>query len=155
LGIPLMIAIIGGETHRFKPLVDLYRQAGKEAGHAPEQLKVGIHSLGYVVNTKEEAIHDFYPGYTEMFSRIGKERGFPPVTRSGFDAQNGPLGALLVGSPEEVAEKILRHSKALGGVSRFTFQMDVNIPHEKLMESIELIGSKVSPLVKDGILNNL
>jgi alkanesulfonate monooxygenase SsuD/methylene tetrahydromethanopterin reductase-like flavin-dependent oxidoreductase (luciferase family) len=148
-----MVAVIGGETHRFKPLIDLYRQAGKEAGHAREQLKVGLHSLGYVANTREEAIQDFYPGYAEMFNRIGKERGFPPVTRAGFDAQNGPLGALLVGSPEEVAEKILRHSKALGGISRFTFQMDVSIPHKKLMESIELIGSKVSPLVKDSISN--
>jgi probable LLM family oxidoreductase len=152
LGMPLMVAVIGGETHRFKPLVDLYRQAGKEAGHAPEQLKVGLHSLGYVANTREEAIQDFYPGYAEMFNRIGKERGFPPVTRERFDAQNGPTGALLVGSPEEVAEKILRHSKALGGISRFTFQMDVSIPHKKLLESIELIGSKVSPLVKDQVL---
>ena len=152
LGMPLMVAVIGGETHRFKPLVDLYRQAGKEAGHAPEQLKVGLHSLGYVANTREEAIQDFYPGYAEMFNKIGKERGFPPVTKARFDAQNGPLGALLVGSPEEVAEKILRHSKALGGISRFSFQMDVSIPHKKLMESIELIGSKVSPLVKDQVI---
>ncbi len=153
LGMPLMVAVIGGETHRFKPLVDLYRQAGKEAGHTPEQLKVGLHSLGYVANTREEAIQDFYPGYKEMFNRIGKERGFPPVTRERFDAQNGPTGALLVGTPEEVAKKIMRHSEALGGISRFTFQMDVSIPHKKLMESIELIGSKVSPLVKDRILN--
>ncbi len=98
-------------------------------------------------------MQNLYPGYAEMFGRIGKERGFPPVTRAGFDAQNGPLGALLVGSAEEVAEKILQHSKALGGISRFTFQMDVSISHKKLMESIELIGSKVSPLVKAGILN--
>jgi len=152
LGMPLMVAVIGGETHRFKPLVDLYRKAGKEAGHAPEQLKVGLHSLGYVANTKEEAIQDFYPGYAEMFNRIGKERGFPPVTKERFDAQNGLTGALLVGNPEEVAEKILRHSEALGGISRFTFQMDTGIPHEKLMKSIELIGSKVSPLVKDQVL---
>ncbi len=148
LGMPLMVAVIGGETHRFKPLVDLYRKAGKEAGHTPEELKVGLHSLGYVANIRGEAIHDFYPGYAEMFTRIGKERGFPPVTKERFDAQNGPTGALLVGNPEEVAEKILRHSEALGGISRFTFQMDAGIPHKKLMESIELIGSKVSPLVK-------
>lgn len=152
LGIPLMVAIIGGETHRFKPLVDLYRKAGKEAGHTPEQLKVGLHSLGYVANSNEEAIQDYYPGYAEMFNRIGKERGFPPVTKERFDAQNGLTGALLVGNPEEVAEKILRHSEALGGISRFTFQMDTGIPHEKLMKSIELIGSKVSHLVKDQVL---
>lgn len=147
LGLPLMVAVIGGETHRFAPLVHLYRKAGEKAGFAPEQLKVGLHSLGYVAKTTEEAIADYYPGYAEMFTRIGLERGFQPVTRVGFNAQNGPKGALLVGSPEEVAQKILRHSEALGGISRLSFQMDVGIPHEKLLKSIELIGKKVSPLV--------
>lgn len=149
LGLPLMVAVIGGETHRFKPLVDLYRKAGEEVGFAPEQLKVGLHSLGFVANTTEEAIEDYYPGYAEMFTRIGKERGFPPVSRERFNAQNGPSGALLVGSPERVAEKILRHSKSLGGISRFTFQMDAGIPHEKLLRSINLIGKRVSPLVNN------
>jgi probable LLM family oxidoreductase len=148
LGLPLMLAVIGGETHRFRPLVDLYRQAGEMAGHPPEQLKVGLHSLGYVARSREEAISDYYPGYAEMFTRIGKERGFPPVSKARFDAQNGPTGALLVGGPEEVAEKILRHSEALGGISRFTFQMDAGLPHGKLIEAIELIGGKVIPLVK-------
>ena len=147
LGLPLMVAVIGGETHRFRPLIDLYKRAGEQAGHSPEQLKVGLHSLGYVAETKAEAVNDYYPGYAEMFTKIGKERGFAPVTRQGFDAQNGFTGALLVGSPEEVAEKILRHSKSLGGISRFTFQMDANLPHEKLLQAIELIGTKVSPLV--------
>lgn len=148
LGLPLMVAVIGGETHRFRPLIDLYRRAGKAAGFAPEQLKVGLHSLGYVAKTSEQAVDDYYPGYAETFTRIGKERGWPPVTRTRFDAQNGPTGALLVGSPEEVAEKILRHSEALGGISRFTFQMDnASLPHSKLLESIELIGSKVSGMV--------
>jgi len=148
LGLPLMVAVIGGETHRFRPLVDLYREAGKQAGHAPEKLTVGLHSLGYVSHTTEEAINDFYPGYAETFTRIGRERGWPPVTRTHFDAQNGPRGALLVGSPEEVAAKILRHSESLGGISRFTFQMDnASLSHEKLMQSIELIGTKVAPLV--------
>jgi probable LLM family oxidoreductase len=148
LGLPLMVAVIGGETHRFRPLVDLYRRAGKDAGFAPEQLKVGLHSLGYVADTSEEAISDFYPGYAETFTRIGKERGWPPVTREHFMAQNGPSGALLVGSPEEVAQKIRRHSESLGGITRFTFQMDnAALSHERLMRSIELIGSKVAPLV--------
>ncbi|MBK7408920.1 MAG: LLM class flavin-dependent oxidoreductase [Saprospirales bacterium] len=147
LGLPLMVAVIGGETHRFRPLIDLYRQAGEKAGYPPAQLKVGLHSLGYVANTKAEAVEDYYPGYAEMFTQIGKERGFPPVTRARFDAQNGPTGALLVADPEEVAAKILQHSEALGGISRFTFQMDVGIPHEKLMRAIELIGSKVSAIV--------
>lgn len=152
LGLPLMIAIIGGETHRFKPLVDLYREAGKQAGHAPETLSVGLHSLGYVGNTTEEAIADYFPGYAEMFTRIGKERGWPPVTRAAFDAQRGPLGAFLVGSPEEVAEKIIRHSKALGGITRLSFQMDnAGLSHEKLLNAIELIGSKVSALVNKAI----
>ncbi|MDH4092727.1 MAG: LLM class flavin-dependent oxidoreductase [Cyclobacteriaceae bacterium] len=147
LGLPLMVAIIGGETHRFRPLIDLYKQAGERAGHPPNQLKVGLHSLGYVANSTEEAVADYYPGYAEMFTRIGKERGFPPVTRAGFDAQNGRTGALLVGSPEEVAAKIVRHSNALGGISRFTFQMDAGLSHEKLLRSIALIGTKVSPFV--------
>ena len=148
LGLPLMVAIIGGDTHRFRPLVDLYRQAGKEAGHSPEVLKVGLHSLGYVGNTTEEAVADYYPGYAETFTRIGRERGWPPVTRERFDAQRGPLGAFLVGSPEEVAQKILRHSEALGGISRVSFQMDnAGLSHEKLLQSIKLIGSKVAPIV--------
>jgi probable LLM family oxidoreductase len=147
LGMPLMVAVIGGETHRFRPLIDLYRRAGKEAGYEPEQLKVGLYSLGYVAESTEEAIEEYYPGYAKMFTQIGKERGFGPVTRAGFTAQAGKLGALVVGGPEEVAEKIIRHSEALGGIDRFTFQMDVGIPHEKLLKSIEIIGQKVIPLV--------
>jgi probable LLM family oxidoreductase len=148
LGLPLMVAVIGGETHRFRPLVDLYKEAGKRAGHSPEKLKVGLHSLGYVANTAKEAVEEYYPGYAETFTKIGKERGWPPVTRAQFNAQNGPKGALLIGGPEEIAEKIIRHSEALGGISRFTFQMDnAGLPHEKLMRSIDLIGEVVSPLV--------
>jgi len=151
LGIPLMVAIIGGETHRFRPLVDLYREAGEKAGHAPESLKVGLHSIGYVGNTSEEATNDFFPGYAKVFTQIGRERGWPPVTRQHYDAQTGPTGALLVGSAEEVAEKILRHSEALGGISRVTFQMDqAQLPQEKLLKSIELIGQKLKPLVDKG-----
>jgi probable LLM family oxidoreductase len=148
LGLPLMVAVIGGDTHRFRPLIDLYRQSGEKAGHPPEQLKVGLHSLGYVANTTEEAVEDYYPGYAETFTRIGKERGWPPVTKAHFNAQTGHYGALLVGNPEEVAEKILRHSEALGGISRLTFQMDnAGLSHDKLLKSIELIGTKVAPWV--------
>lgn len=148
LGLPLMVAVIGGETHRFRPLVDLYREAGEKAGHSPETLKVGLHSLGYVGESKEKAVEDFFPGYAETFTKIGRERGWPPVTRPHFDAQNGPRGALLVGDAEEVAEKILRHSEALGGISRFTFQMDnAGLSHEQLLKAIELIGTKVIPIV--------
>jgi len=148
LGLPLMIAIIGGETHRFAPLVELYRNAGEKAGHDPEKLKVGVHSLGYVAETREQAIKEFFPGYAEMFTKIGRERGWPPVTMSHFESQIGPTGALVVGNVEEVAEKVLRHSEALGGLSRFSFQLDVaGLSHQQLMKSIELIGTKVSPLI--------
>lgn len=149
LGLPLMVAIIGGETHRFRPLVDLYREAGKSAGHPPERLTVGLHSLGYVAATTAEAVADFYPGYARTFTDIGKERGSPPVTRAGFEAQAGPRGALLVGNPEEVAAKILRHAEALGGISRVTFQMDVAaLPHPKLMAAIDLLGTRVAPVLR-------
>ncbi|GAB5474233.1 MAG: LLM class flavin-dependent oxidoreductase [Maribacter sp.] len=148
LGLPLMVAVIGGQTHRFAPLVQSYRQAGEKAGFAPEELKVGLHSLGYVAESTENAIADYYPGYRKVFNKIGRERGFAPVTREGFDAQNAsPQGALLVGEPAEVAEKIMHHSEALGGISRVTFQMDVGIAHDKLMKSIALIGDTLKPLL--------
>lgn len=149
LGLPLMVAIIGGETHRFRRLVDLYRHFGQEAGYGPETLRVGVHALGYVAETTEEAINDFYPGYARAFTRIGKERGWPPVTRAQFDALRSPTGALLVGNPEEVAEKLLKHSESLGGIDRITFQMSVaDLPHEKLMRSIELLGTRLAPIVR-------
>lgn len=149
LGLPLMVAIIGGDTHRFRPLVDLYREAGHRAGHAPEQLQVGLHSLGYVAPTTAQALEEFYPGYARTFTARARERGGPPVTRAQFDAQTGPLGALLVGGPEEVAAKIRRHSEALGGITRVTFQMDVaTLPHEKVLQAIELIGSRVTPALR-------
>ena len=149
LGLPLMVAIIGGETHRFGPLVELYREAGRRAGHPPDQLKVGLHSLGYVGETTREAADEFFPGYAQTFTKIGKERGWPPVTRAQFDAQTGPKGALIVGGPEDVAEKILRHSAALGGVSRVSFQMDnAALPHAKLMRAIELLGTRVAPALR-------
>ena len=146
LGLPLMVAVIGGETHRFRRAVDLYRAAGAQAGHAPEKLKVGLHSLGYVAPSREEAVQDYFPGYAKTFTRIGRERGWPPVSRERFDAQNGPTGALLVGDPDEVGEKILRHAEALGGVDRVTFQMDnAELPREKLLRSIQLIGERIKP----------
>src|SRR5919205_586424 len=150
LGLPLMVAIIGGETHRFRPLVDLYRQAGKEAGYSAEQLKVGVHSLGYVAESTQEAVDDFYPGYARTMTEIGKERGWSKMTRESFDAQRGPKGSLLVGGPDEVAEKIIRHSKALGGISRITFMMNpASLPHEKLMRATKLIGTHVAPILRE------
>ena len=149
LGLPLMVAVIGGETHRFRPLVDLYREAGHRAGFKPEQLKVGLHSPGYVAATNEQAITDYYPGYAELWTKLGRERGWPPVTKGQFDSLIAPRGVLVVGGPEQVAEKLIRHSEALGGVDRFTFQMDnAGLTHNQLKSSIELIGKKVIPLVR-------
>lgn len=152
LGLPLMVAVIGGETHRFRPLIDIYREAGSRAGYKPEELKVGLHSPGYVGANDEQAIADYYPGYAELWTKLGRERGWPPVTRPHFDSLIAPQGVLVVGGPEKVAEKILRHSEALGGIDRFTFQMDnAGLTHEQLMKAIELIGTKVIPLVKSAL----
>ena len=150
LGLPLMIAVIGGETHRFKPLIDMYKEAGRRAGHSPDKLKVGLHSLGYVAESHQEAIENYFPGYAKTFTRIGKERGWPPVTLQRFKDQNGPSGALMIGSADEISQKILNHSRALGGISRFTFQMDnAELSHKQLLKSINLIGEKVAPYIRE------
>jgi probable LLM family oxidoreductase len=155
LGLPLMVAIIGGETRHFRPLIDLYREAGRRAGHSPDQLKVGIHSLGYVAETTQEAADDFFPGYARAFTDVGKERGWPAVTRAGFDAQRGSQGALIIGNPNEVVKKIVRHSKALGGISRITFQMNVaSLSQVKMMRAIELLGTQVAPALREELGGN-
>ena len=149
LGLPLMIAIIGGETRRFRRHVDLYREAGARAGHSPDRLKVGVHALGYVASTTEQAINDFFPGYARTFTKIGKERGWPPVTRAHFDTLRDKHGALLVGTPEEIAEKIVAHSDALGGISRISFQMDVaGLTQARHLGGIELLGTQVAPALR-------
>jgi probable LLM family oxidoreductase len=155
LGLPLMVAIIGGETHRFRPLVDLYRQSGKEAGYSADQLKVGVHSLGYVAENTKQAADDFFPGYARTMTDIGKERGWPKMTRNHFEEQMGSQGALIVGDPDEVIEKIIRHSKALGGISRITFMMNpASLPHDKLMRATELIGTQVAPALREKLVGN-
>jgi alkanesulfonate monooxygenase SsuD/methylene tetrahydromethanopterin reductase-like flavin-dependent oxidoreductase (luciferase family) len=152
LGLPLMVAIIGGETRRFRPLVDLYREAGRRAGFSAAHLKVGVHSLGYVAETSRQAADDFFPGYARAINTVGKERGWGPMTRAQFEAQLTPNGALLVGSPEEVAAKILRHSEALGGISRLTFMMNgSSLSHPNLMSAIELIADRVAPVVREKV----
>ena len=154
LGLPLMVAIIGGEPHRFRPLIDRYREAG--SGHSPDQLKVGIHSLGYVADNSTIAEDEFFPGYARSFTEIGRERGWPPMTRAHFDAQLGPTGALLVGDPETVAEKILCVNESLGGISRITFQMSVAaLPHAKMLRAIELLGTRVAPLVRTALASGI
>jgi alkanesulfonate monooxygenase SsuD/methylene tetrahydromethanopterin reductase-like flavin-dependent oxidoreductase (luciferase family) len=110
-----MVAIIGGEPQRFRALIDLYRETGKRFGYSPDRLRVGVHALGYVAPTTQQAIDDFFPGYARAIASVAKERGWPAVTRADFDAQRSPEGALLVGNAEEVVEKIVRYSEALGG----------------------------------------
>jgi probable LLM family oxidoreductase len=149
LGLPLMVAIIGGEPHRFRPLIDLYRQSGIRSGHKPEQLKVGLHMIGFLGETTEKAANDFFPGYARTFTEIGKERGWPPTTRAQFDALRLPTGALLIGDAETVTEKILYVNEALGGISRLTFQMGVStLPHKKMLNAIEILGNAVAPAVR-------
>jgi len=145
LGLPLMVAIIGGDPARFRPLVDLYREAGRRAGHPLESLKVGVHALGYVAPSAKQALDEFYPGYMEGMTKAGQERGWGPVTRAHFDAEVGPRGALIVGGPDEVIDKIRHYDAVLGGIARLTFQMDLAaLPHETLMRSIELLGTRVA-----------
>jgi len=149
LGLPLMVAIIGGQPERFRSLIDLYRAAGQQAGHSPEQLNVGVHALGYVTATSDEAANDFYPGFAKAIDTVAKERGWPPLTRASFDAQRGPEGALLIGTADEVVEKIMRYNDVLGGISRISFQMNAgSLPHAKLLRAIEAIGTRVAPAVR-------
>ena len=151
LGLPLVVAIIGGAPRRFRSLVDLYREAGRRAGHPASQLQVGVHCIGFVGDTDQQAADAFYPGYAKMFTEIGAERGFAPVTRAGYDAQRGEGGPFLIGSAETVAAGIRRVSDDLGGLSRVTLQMTNGlVPHEAIMRSIDLLGTKVVPLVHDG-----
>jgi len=149
LGLPLMVAIIGGEPKRFRPLIDLYREAGRRAGHSAEKLIVGLHSIGFLGETTQQAADDFYPGYAHTFTEIGKERGWAPTTRAHFDAVRGPTGALLIGDAETVTEKILYVNEVLGGISRITFQMGVStLPHRKMLRAIEILGTQVAPIVR-------
>jgi probable LLM family oxidoreductase len=149
LGLPLMVAIIGGTFERFRPLVDLYREAGARAGHRPEMLKVGIHAMGFVGETDAGARDAFFPGWAHLTTKIGRERGWSPPTRQQFDAMAGPEGAFLVGNPQTVADKMLHASETLGGVSRITFQMSTaSLETAAMRQSIELLGAEVAPVVR-------
>lgn len=152
LGLPLIVAIIGGEARRFRPLIDLYRETGQRQGHVAEQLKVGVHSLGFLAESTAQAADSLYPAYAHTFNRLGRERGWPPVTREQFDASRGALGALVVGDTANVAEKILYENEILGGISRFAIQLTVGtLPHAQVMRAIELLGTRVAPIVRKGV----
>ena len=149
LGLPLAVAIIGGEPARFAPLVELYREAAREGGHDPATLPVSINSHTYVAETSRQAADEFFPGYAAMMTRIGRERGWPPMTRAQYERGRAPGGHLLVGSPQEVADKILAQHE-LFGHDRFLAQMSLGtLPHEHAMRSTELLGTEVLPLVRD------
>ena len=151
LGLPLAVAIIGGEPARFAPLVDLSRSAAREAGHDPAGRPVSINSHTYVAETSQQAADEFFPAYAAMMTRIGRERGWPPMTRAQFDQLRSPRGALLVGSPQEVAEKVLAQHE-LFRHDRFLAQMSLGtLPHAHAMRSLELLGTEVVPLVRAGL----
>jgi probable LLM family oxidoreductase len=148
LGLPLMVAIIGGEPRQFGPLIDLYRRAGAQAGHAPETLQVGLHVFGFVAENTQAAADTIYPGWHEMFTKVSRERGFSPPSRAQFDATSGPNGAFFMGDPDTVAEKLVRISGQLGGVDRISLQMtNPRLAHADLLRGIELLGTEVAPRV--------
>jgi probable LLM family oxidoreductase len=149
LGLPLMVAIIGGTFERFRPLIDLYRESGLSAGHSPETLKVGVHAMGFVGETDTAARDAFFPGWAHLTGRIGRERGWPPPSRQQFDAMASPEGAFLIGDPKTVAAKMLYAGEVLGGVSRITFQMSTaSLETAAMKRSIELLGTEVAPIVR-------
>jgi probable LLM family oxidoreductase len=148
LGLPLALAIIGGAPARFKPMIDLYRESARRAGHDPAALPVSINSHGFLADTAEQAANDAFPPYVEVMGRIGRERGWPPPTRRQFDAERSPHGAMLVGSPQEVVDKILYEHEIFAN-QRFLIQLTVGpMPHAKVMRAIELLGTKVAPAVR-------
>jgi probable LLM family oxidoreductase len=149
-GLPLMLAIIGGAPAQFRPLVDLYREALRHFGK-PEQ-PVGVHSPGYVAATDQQALDEVWPHYEAMMNRIGRDRGWRPITRAQFEQTAGPNGALFIGSPKSVAAKIARMAEDLG-LSRFDLKYSLGtLPHEKLMNSIRLYATEVVPLVREELI---
>ena len=149
LGLPMTIAIIGGMPERFASLAELHREAGMRAGRDESALKVGIASIGWVGEDEEQAKSRFYPGYAAMMTQIGKERGWGPMTPRAFEAMVAPRGALMLGTPEQVAEKIL-FQHGIFGHDRFAIQMGAGpVPHAEMMKAIELFGEQVAPLVRN------
>ena len=148
LGLPIALAIIGGAPARFVDFVELYRGSARKAGHDPARLPVSINSHGFLAETAEEAAELSFGPFSETMTRIGRERGWPPTTRAHFDAERGPHGALLVGSPDDVIEKIL-YQHGLFGHQRMLIQLTVGpMPHDKVLRAIELLGTVVAPAVR-------
>jgi len=148
LNLPLTIAILGGEPERYAPLVALYRSSAQKAGHAVEKLQVCINEHLYIADTSEQAADEFWPVYEKMMNRIGRERGWSPITRPQFEYMRSPKGPLLVGSPKDVTEKLV-YQYGIFHNTRFLAQTIMgDLPHEKMLHSIELFGAEVAPEVK-------
>ena len=151
LGLPLAVAIIGGLPEKFVPFVDLYRESVRRAGHDPSKLKVSINSHGYIADDSQQAMDESFPSFQLFMNKIGRERGWPPMTRDQFDASCSLRGANFIGSPEQIIEKILFQHE-LFGHQRLLLQLSIGtMPHEKVMHAIELLGMKVAPIVRDEI----
>ena len=148
LGLPLALAIIGGAPERFAPFVELYRESARRAGHSEDKLKVSINSHGFLAESSQEAADLFYPPYAEIMTRIGRERGWPPTNRQQFEVARARRGALLVGSPQEMIDKIMFQYEIFRH-DRFMAQFSVGtMPHAKMMKAIELYGSEVAPVIR-------
>jgi probable LLM family oxidoreductase len=149
LGLPMALAIIGGTPDRFVPFVNLFRQAAQKAGHP--DLPIAIHSHGYIGDDAQQAANEFYPPYAQVMTQLGKERGWQPMNRTGFEMMRAKDGALLVGSPQQVIDKLL-YEYELFKYDRFFLHMSVGtMPHDKLMRSIELFGTKVAPVIRTAL----
>lgn len=152
LGLPLMVGIIGGGFEQFQPLVDLYRDAGRQAGHTPDRLKLGIHAFGFVADSDEAAKEAFFPGWAYLLGERGKQRGWSVATRARFEALCGPGGSYLIGSPDTVTKKLLAAANTFGNVGRFTFQMSCALLETQAMQrSIELLGGSVAPRLREAL----
>jgi probable LLM family oxidoreductase len=147
LGLPVALAIIGGDPARFRVLADLYRRTLVESGHDPEQVPLAVHGLGYIAESNDEAAEEIYPTFSAAMTRIGRERGWPPMDRAQFDWMRSPEGSLVTGDPETVAAKILRWKEILG-ISRFMLHQAGTVPHHKALRSIEMLGTSVSSIVR-------
>ncbi|HTS42872.1 MAG TPA: LLM class flavin-dependent oxidoreductase [Puia sp.] len=152
-GLPMALAIIGGSPDHFKPLTDLYWREYKKAGHDEKKLQLSVHSHGYIAEDSAQAAKEFFPSYQYVMTQLGRERGWPPMSREQFEAMRSPKASLLVGSPAEVTDKILYESEMFG-LTRYLLHISVGtLPHAQVMHAIELLGTRVAPEVKRAMSN--
>jgi probable LLM family oxidoreductase len=150
-GLPLALAIIGGEPHRFAPFAKLYRDTYARAGHDPVAAQIAVHSHGYIANDSQQAADEYWGPYSYVMGQLGRERGWSPMSREQYEAMRKPEGALLVGNPQQVIDKILMEREVLG-LTRFLLHISVGtLPHKQVMRSIELLGTVVAPSVREAV----